>query len=109
MEILRKDTVSNRPKLCGICAFLQNFHTMKFGEITIFYAVNLFQWFRNNHVKADADNCHLLVTGNCEASANINEFENKSSKKEKLLGISIDTSFSFEQHIICLSEYKNEL
>ena len=27
------------PKLCGNCAFLQNFHTRKLGEITVFYAV----------------------------------------------------------------------
>ena len=43
---------------------------------------NLFQWFRNNHMKANADKCHLLVTGNYEVSANINEFEIESSKKK---------------------------
>ena len=48
---------------------------------------NLIQWFRSNHMKANADKCHLLVTGNYEVSANINEFEIESSKKEKLLGI----------------------
>ena len=31
---------------------------------------NLFQWFRNNHTKANADKCHLLVAGNYEVSAN---------------------------------------
>ena len=56
---------------------------------------NLFQWFRNNHMKANADKCHLLVTGNYEVSANINKFEIESCKKEKLLGISIDTTLSF--------------
>ena len=35
---------------------------------------NPFQWFKNNHVKANADKCHLLVTSNYEVSANINEF-----------------------------------
>ena len=63
---------------------------------------NLFQWFRNNHMKANADKRHLLVTGNNEASANINEFEIQSSKKEKLLGISIDTTLYFEHHITSL-------
>ena len=29
----------HRPKLCGNCAFPQNFHTRKLGEITVFYAV----------------------------------------------------------------------
>ena len=42
---------------------------------------NLFQWFRNNHMKANADKCHL-VTGNYEVCANINEFEIESSKKK---------------------------
>ena len=31
--------VSNRPKLCGNCAFPQIFHTRKLGENTVFYAV----------------------------------------------------------------------
>ena len=45
---------------------------------------------------------YLLVTGNYEVSANINKFEIESSKKEKLLGISIDTTLSFEHHITSL-------
>ena len=32
---------ANRPKLCGNCAFPQNFHTRKLGEITVFFAVNV--------------------------------------------------------------------
>ena len=36
---------------------------------------NLFQWFRNNHMKGNPDKLYLLVKGNYEASANINEFE----------------------------------
>ena len=63
---------------------------------------NLFQWSRNNHLKANADKCHLLVTGNYEVSANINEFEIETSKKEELLGISIGTVLSFEHHITSL-------
>ena len=30
---------ANRPKLCGNCAFAQNLHTSKLGEIEVFYAV----------------------------------------------------------------------
>ena len=63
---------------------------------------NLFQWFTNNNMKANADKCQLLVTGNYEVSANINKFETESSKKAKLLAISIDTRFSFEHHITSL-------
>ena len=63
---------------------------------------SLLQWFRNNYMKANADKCHLLVIGNYEVSANINEFEIESSIKELLLGISIDTTLSFEHHITSL-------
>ena len=75
----------------------RNFNTLikKLEEST----KNLFQWFRKNHMKANAGKCHLLITGNYEISVNINEFEIESSKKEKLLGISIDTRLSFEHHI----------
>ena len=31
--------VAIRPKLCGSCAFSQNFHTRKLGKITVFFAV----------------------------------------------------------------------
>ena len=63
---------------------------------------NLFQWFRNNHMKANTEKCNLLVTGNYEFSANTNKSEIKSSKKEKLPDISIDTTLSFERHITAL-------
>ena len=32
---------------------------------------NLFEWFRNNHMKANADKCHLLVTTNTDVTAKI--------------------------------------
>ena len=63
---------------------------------------NMFQWFRNNHMKANSDKYHLLVTGNYEVSASVNEFEIEIGKKEKLLRISIDTTLSFEHHITSL-------
>ena len=48
MEILWKRSVSTesptiRPKLCGNCAFSQNFYTRKLGKITVFYAVFVMQ------------------------------------------------------------------
>ena len=44
---------------------------------------NLFQWFRNNYMKTNADKCDLLVTGNYETTAIINKFETKNSKKKQ--------------------------
>ena len=39
------------PKLYGNCAFRQNFHTMKLGEITVFYVVQVPRF--NNRVRHD--------------------------------------------------------
>ena len=36
---MERHSFRDRPKLCGNCAFPQNFHTKKLGEITVFYAV----------------------------------------------------------------------
>ena len=44
----------------------------------------------------------FLVIRNYKASAKINEFAITSSKNEKILGISIDTRLSFENHITSL-------
>ena len=63
---------------------------------------NLFKWFHENHMKANADKCHLLVTFKSAFSANIEEFVVNNSNEEKLLDIKIDTKLSFENHISSL-------
>ena len=62
----------------------------------------LFNWFRGNHMKANADKCYLLVTTKSAVSANIGKFVINNSNEEKLLGIKIDTKFSFENHVSSL-------
>ena len=60
---------------------------------------NLFEWFENNHMKASADKCHLLVTRDTDVTAKIGEFDVKNSSEEKLLGVKIDNKLSFENHV----------
>ena len=57
---------------------------------------NLFEWFKNNHMKGNGDKCHLPVTGDTDVTAKIEEFDVKNSREEKLLGVKIDTMLSFE-------------
>ena len=59
---------------------------------------SLLNWFRENHVKASADKCHLLVSSDESCTAKIEDFSIKSSTKEKLLGVKFDSNFSFENH-----------
>ena len=80
-------------------------HSNKLEESTN----NLFKWFRNNPSKANTDKCHLLVTGNNEVSANINEFEIENSEKEKLLGVSIEPRLPFEDHITSFCKKASQL
>ena len=46
------------------------------------------------------DKCHLLVTGNYEASANINEFEIETSKREKIIITSLCKKSSQKLHAL---------
>ena len=43
---------------------------------------NLFQWLKNNHMKANADKCHLLVTRDTDVTAKSGEFDVKNSRKK---------------------------
>ena len=63
---------------------------------------NLFEWFKNNHMKANADKCHLLVTRDTDVTAKIGKFDVKNSREEKLLDVKIDTKLSFENYV-CFS------
>ena len=59
---------------------------------------SLLNWFRENHMKADAGKCRFLVSSDESCTAKIEDFSIKSSTKEKLLGVKFDSNFSFENH-----------
>ena len=59
-------------------------------------------WFRENHMKANADKCHLLVSSDESCTAKIEDFNIKNSTKEKLLGAKFDSNLSFENHVTSL-------
>ena len=63
---------------------------------------NLFDWFCFSNFKANPSKCHLFESPfNCK-SINIKSFSIEGSSREKFLGVSVDSSFTFEKH-------KNEL
>ena len=63
---------------------------------------NLFEWFKNNQMKVNADKYHLLVTRDTDVTAKIGELDVKNSMEEKLLGVKIDSKLSFENHVSSL-------
>ena len=47
---------------------------------------SLLNWFRQNHMKANADKCHLLVSSDEACTAKIEDFTIENSTEEKLRG-----------------------
>ena len=50
-------------------------------------------------MKANAVNCHILVTRDTDVIAKIGEFDLENSREKKLLGLKIDTKLFFENHV----------
>ena len=59
----------------------------------------MFEWFSFNNLKANASKCHLFLSPYEPVSVNIKGSIIESSNCEKLLGVYIDSTFSFEYHI----------
>ena len=60
---------------------------------------DLFNWFKNNRLKSNADKCHVLVSTNKSIGVNIGNYTIDNSECEKLLGVKIDVNLNFSDHI----------
>ena len=60
---------------------------------------SLFTRFDNNLIKSNADKCHLLVSSNGKVTIKIGSHEIANTKREKPLGVHLDSKLSFEYHI----------
>ena len=60
----------------------------------------LFKWFDDNHIKANSDKSHLLLStkSDVDITANVNEDITSNTKSEKLLGVTIDPKLTFDEH-----------
>ena len=59
----------------------------------------LFEWLNNNYMKINAGRGHLLLSGNSRATATIDNSYIESKDEQILLGITIDSSLTFENRI----------
>ena len=71
-------------------------------------ANSLLNCFRKNHMKANADKCHLLVSSDKSCTAKIEDFSIKNNTKEKLLGVTCDCNFSLQNDAISLCVKANQ-
>ena len=58
-----------------------------------------FKWFSDNQVQGNSGKCNLILSTNEPAQIQIGESLIESAKCEKLLGVKIDSKFSFDKHI----------
>lgn len=61
--------------------------------------VKAFEWFKENHVKGNGEECHLLITTNKAMSINIKGKMISKSKKENSLGIKLHCYLSFKNDV----------
>ena len=59
----------------------------------------LFEWFKNNLLKSNADKYRLLVSTNGRVTMNADGFKIDKSDTEKLLGVKFDKKLAFDDHI----------
>ena len=59
----------------------------------------IFEWFENNEIEANPDQCHLPLSKNETFEVNINENNISNTKFEKLPGVTFDNGLNFNRHI----------
>ena len=59
----------------------------------------LFEWFANNHMKANHEKCHLLMSTLTPISINVKYYIIKNSDNEKLLGVIVGANYNFNCHL----------
>ena len=59
----------------------------------------LFEWFANNHMKANHDKYHLLMSTLTSISIKVKDYMIKNSDNEKLLGVTDDDNLNFNCHL----------
>ena len=61
-----------------------------------YISTKVFNWFGNNHMKANPGKCHLLLSTKSPEVVSIDGVQIKSSTAETLLGITIDSELNFD-------------
>ena len=59
----------------------------------------LFNWLKNNCLKNNVDMCHVLVSAKKPVGIKIEDYIIDNSECEKLLGVKIDVTLDFNDHI----------
>ena len=67
----------------------------------------LFTWFAQNEMKANLNQCNLLLSATDAFNFEISEIVIRNSNPKKLLGVTFDKKLKFEKHIITICQKAN--
>ena len=100
---------------CDLFYFLENTDIASYADDNTLYSAQknketvintieissqvLFDWFSENFMKANSCKSHLLMSGTETTHVNVDGSVIKSSQKETLLGINLDSELKFEDHV----------
>ena len=101
--------------ICDMSYFLKGFDIANYADGTTPYCAGkkaefivnnleqsltiLFEWLNNYYLKVNTGKSHLLLSGNSRATATIDNSYTESEDEQILLGITIDSNLTFENHI----------
>ena len=71
-------------------------------------AKKIFDWCRNNHMKAIREKCHVILSSNTQKEIRFANAPVASSPIQKLLGITLDSKLKFEGHINKICDIVNK-
>ena len=101
--------------LCDLFYFLENTDIRSYADDNTLYSAEknretvintietssqvLFNWFSDSFMKTNSRKSHLLMSDTETTYANIDDSMIKSSQKEILLGMTLDSELKFEDHV----------
>ena len=102
--------MSNRKQKTKFCQHIANYEDdntpfvsgdtpLNFKNFLENAAEKRFEWFTNNHMKANHDKCHLLMSAFTTISMKVKDFVIKNSDNEKLLGVAIHANLNCNCHL----------
>ena len=62
-------------------------------------STNVFNWFGNNHMKANPGECHLILSTKSPEVVSIDGIQITSSAAKTLSGITIESELNFKNHL----------
>ena len=113
-------TLAFQYTLCELFYLLENTDTASYADDYTLYSTEknketvinaieasfqvLFDWFCDNFMKTSSGKSHLLIRGTETTQANVDGSMIKSTQKEILLGIKLDSELRFEDHVNFMCE-----